>query len=130
MESNSNIQNNITNEANNSSIGNPHEADTSKLITAITDFIPTFFSPNGVLQKENNEKNKPNILEIVVQSEDFFKDHPNSFKIDESKNSFIVNKLTGTARKWGLSLLTDGTLKTLSFEEFRKLLLENFDSRQ
>jgi len=125
--SNSDIQNTIPSKLEDSSFNNLHEADTSKLINAITDFIPTFFSSNGVLQKENYEKNKPNILEILIQSEDFFKEHPNTFKNDESKNSFVINKLSGTARKWGLSLLTDGTLKALTFEEFRKLLLDNFD---
>eukprot|EP00833_Pecoramyces_ruminatium_P006555 jgi/Orpsp1_1/1180587/evm.model.c7180000073989.1 len=71
------------------------------LNTAITDFIPAFFSPGGVLSKENEEKNKLSVLEIIIQSEDFFKEHPDSFKNDESKNSFVINKLTGTARRWG-----------------------------
>jgi len=44
------------------------------------------------------------------------------------KNAFIINKLTGTARRWGLSLLGDGTLKSLTFVQFKQLLLENFDA--
>jgi len=105
-----------------------YNENASKLISAITDFIPAFFSPNGVLQKESDVKNQPSIREIIIHSEDFIKTHPNTFKDDESKNSFVINKLTGTARRWGLSLLTDGTLKKLTFEKFKKLLLENFDS--
>jgi len=101
---------------------------TSRLISAITDFIPAFFSPNGVLLKENEEKNKPNILEAIIQSEEFFKSHPNAYQDDESKSAFVLNKLSGTARRWGLSLLTDGTLKKLPYEHFKKLLLENFDA--
>ena len=103
------------------------ENNTSRLIAAITDFIPAFFSPNGVL-KENENENKPNTLEAIIQSEEFFSSHPNSYQDDETKNAFVINKLRGTARKWGLSLLTDGTLKTLSFKQFKKLLLENFDA--
>jgi len=103
-------------------------ANVTKFISTITDFIPTFFSPNGVLFKENEEKNKPDIFEILIQSESFFEEHPNSFQTDEEKSSFVINKLTGTARKWGLSLIIDGTLKTLKFTEFKKLLMENFDA--
>jgi len=123
MDFNSNKQAISSSEVNNSYL---HDENASKLITAIADFIPAFFSPNGVLQKEN-ESNKLNILEILIQSEDFFKEHPNSFQKDELKSSFVINKLTGTARKWGLSLLTDGTLKNLEFSKFKKLLLDNFD---
>jgi len=104
------------------------DASTSKLISAITEFIPAFFSPNGVLFTENERKNKPNALEAIIQSEDFFKNHPNSYQNDESKIAFVINKLSGVARRWGLSLLTDGTFKkNLEFDKFRKLLLENFD---
>jgi len=100
----------------------------ARLISAITDFIPAYFAPNGVLQKGVDGKNKLRPFEVVIQSEDFFTDHPSSFKDDESKCSFIINRLTGLAKKWGLSLLTDGTLKTISYEEFKRILLENFDS--
>jgi len=115
--------------SNNSTSGsNLSEDNATKLISAITDFIPTFFSSNGILLKENEKKEHPNVWEILIQSEEFFKDHPNTFKDDEYKSSFVINKLRGTARRWGLSLLTDGTLKKLSYEQFKKLLLENFDS--
>eukprot|EP00833_Pecoramyces_ruminatium_P008925 jgi/Orpsp1_1/1182957/evm.model.c7180000083281.1 len=141
MEFNSNFSNNLA-ASNNSANGLSTISDipnnittsntiqnnsASKLITAITDFIPTFFSPGGVLQKENEENNKPSVLETVNQCEDFFKGHPDSFRDDESKNSFVINKLTGTARRWGLSLLSDGTLKTLVYNQFKGLLLKNFD---
>ncbi|OUM57057.1 hypothetical protein PIROE2DRAFT_18070 [Piromyces sp. E2] len=111
----------------NSSIPNNNNT-ASKLLTAITDFLPALFSPGGILLKENEEKNKQGVLEIVIQCEDFFREHPDSFKEDEAKNSFLINKLSGTARRWGLSLLSDGTLRNLQFEEFKKLLLENFDA--
>jgi len=75
----------------------------SKLISAITDFIPAFFSPNGVLLKESENESKPNTLEAIIQSEEFFSSHPNSYQDDETKNAFVINKLSGTARKWGLS---------------------------
>jgi len=123
MDFNSNKQAISSSEVNNSYLHNENE---SKLITASADFIPAFFSPNGVLKKEN-ENNKPNILEILIQSEDFFKEHPNSFQKDELKSSFVINKFTGTARKWGFSLLTDGTLMNLKYSKFKKLLLDNFD---
>ena len=123
------IGENITaNPAENSTKQKFQTNSTSKLISAITDFIPAFFSPNGVLLKENEEKNKPNILEAIIQSEEFFKSHPNAYQDDESKSAFVLNKLSGTARRWGLSLLTDGTLKKLPYEQFKKLLLENFDA--
>jgi len=141
MEFNSDISNNLTVEDDNPNNllinNNPNNLTTnhitqnssaSKLITAITDFIPAFFSPGGILVKENEGKSKPTVLETIIQSEDFFKEHPESFRSDESKNSFVINKLAGTARRWGLSLLGDGTLKSLRFDEFKALLLENFDS--
>jgi len=102
--------------------------DTSKLISTITDLIPAFLSPNGILVKESENQEKPNIVEVLAQSEDFFADHPNSFLTDDNKNSFVINKLRGTARKWGLSLLADGTLKDLDYSDFKELLLKNFDS--
>ncbi|OUM62195.1 hypothetical protein PIROE2DRAFT_11604 [Piromyces sp. E2] len=111
----------------NSSIPNNNNT-ASKLLTAITDFLPALFSPGGILLKENEEKNKQGVLEIVIQCEDFFREHPDFFKEDEAKNSFLINKLSGIARRWGLSLLSDGTLRNLQFEEFKKLLLENFDA--
>jgi len=58
-------------------------------------------------------------LEAIIQSEDFFKNHPNSYQDDESKIAFVINKLSGITRRWGLSLLTDGTLKHLEFDKFR-----------
>jgi len=58
------------------------DLDTSKLITAITEFILTFFSSSGTVVKDNLNKKKPNVFETLVQSENFFKDHPNSFLSD------------------------------------------------
>ena len=102
--------------------------DASKFIEAITEFVPTFFSPGGMLLKESEKKNNGSVLETIIQSENFFADHPNSFLSDETKNTYVINKLGGLAKKWGLSLLVDGTLSTLKYEEFKNLLLENFDS--
>ena len=89
MDFNSNKQAISSSEVNNSYLHNENE---SKLITASADFIPAFFSPNGVLKKEN-ENNKPNILEILIQSEDFFKEHPNSFQKDELVLLLLTNLL-------------------------------------
>jgi len=109
-------------------LGSYKDLDASKLITAITEFIPTFFSSSGTVVKENLNKKKSNVFETLVQSENFFKDHPNSFLSDETKNTYVVNRLNGLAKKWGLSLLVDGTLNTLKYSKFKELLLNNFDS--
>ena len=71
----------------------------SKFIRAITDFFPAFFSPNDVLLKESKNEGKPNTLEAIIQSEEFFSSHPNFYQDDEAKNAFVINKLNGTARK-------------------------------
>ena len=39
-----------------------------RFISTITDFIPEF-SPNGVLLKENEEKSRQDIFEVLIQSE-------------------------------------------------------------
>jgi len=57
----------------------------------------------------------------------FFLHHPKSFEEEVSKSTFLVNKLSGTARKWALSLLVDGTLNSLGYKEFKTLLIKNFD---
>ncbi|KAG4082160.1 hypothetical protein H8356DRAFT_1437952 [Neocallimastix lanati (nom. inval.)] len=61
--------------------------DASKFIEAITEFVPTFFSPGGMLLKESEKKNNGSVLETIIQSENFFADHPNSFLSDETKNT-------------------------------------------
>jgi len=104
----------------------PGSSSVARLISAITDFILAYFVPNRVLLKGIEGKNKLRPLEVVIHSEEFFTDYQSSFKDDESKCLFIINKLTGLAKKWGLSLLTDGILKTIKYEEFKRLL-ENFD---
>ena len=68
--------------------------------------------------KENLNKKKSNVFETLVQSENFFKDHPNSFLSDETKTTYVVNRLNGLAKKWGLSLLVDGTLNTLKYSKY------------
>lgn len=101
------------------------EAEASKLISAITEFIPTFFSPNGVLAR-NEDNTKLNLNELTEQCELFFDEHANSFPNDNFRNAFVISKLYGPAKKWGLSLKADGTLNSLTYEEFKRLLLENF----
>lgn len=44
--------------------------DTNKLITTINEFIPTFFSPNGILE-QNKDKQELSLNEIFGQSELF-----------------------------------------------------------
>jgi len=113
------------------SVPNIETHDTSKLISAITEYIPTFFSPNGVLTHGKEDEYNLNIVEIIGQCELFFHDHPSSFSSDENKCSFIIHKLKGPAKKWGLSLKADGTLLTLGYNTFKNLLIENFgDSDQ
>jgi len=102
--------------------------EATKLINALTDFIPTYLSPSGLLAKEKDKSGKPGIYETVIESENFFLEHPKSFTNDESRIAFIINKLSGSSRKWGISLLVDNTIKNLSYEKFKKLLLENFDT--
>jgi len=100
--------------------------ESSKLISAITEYIPTFFSPNGVLTHEKDTDVNLNILEIIGQCELFFNDHPHTFVTDENKCSYVTHKLYGPAKKWSLSLKADGTLKNIGYETFKELLIENF----
>eukprot|EP00833_Pecoramyces_ruminatium_P012447 jgi/Orpsp1_1/1186479/evm.model.d7180000050916.1 len=125
--------NNIESTSNNNKDNPNNEVnnETSRLITTITEYIPTFFSPNGVLTQEKEEDYNLNIVEIIGQCELFFNDHPSSFTTDENKCSFIIHKLKGPSKKWGLSLKADGTLSTLGYEMFKNLLVENFgDSKE
>jgi len=101
------------------------EAEASKLISVITEFIPTFFSPNGVLAR-NEDNTKLNLNELTEQYELFFDEYANSFPSDDFRNAFVISKLYGPAKKWRLSLKADGTLNSLTYEEFKRLLLENF----
>ena len=113
-------------ESNSDKVQTPSEVESSKLITALTEFIPTFFSANGVLSKDLADNSKLNIRELLEQSESFFQDHPNSFSTDDSKNSFVISKLYGPPKKWGLSLKVDGTLNSLGYKTFKELLINNF----
>jgi len=70
-------------------------SESDKLILAITEYIPTFFSPTGVLTHEKEEDKNLNITEIIGQCELFFNDHPNAFTTDENKCSYIIHKLFG-----------------------------------
>ena len=103
----------------------PKENETSKFISTLTEFIPTFFSSKGVLSKDEDET-LMNINDVLEQSEMFFQEHPNSFPSDIYKNTFVINKLHGVAKKWGLSLKTDNILKSLSYKKFKHLLIKNF----
>eukprot|EP00833_Pecoramyces_ruminatium_P015970 jgi/Orpsp1_1/1190002/evm.model.d7180000076044.2 len=125
--------NNIESTSNNNKENPKNEVnnETSRLITAITEYISSFFSPNGILTQEKVEDYNLNIIEIIGQCELFFNDHPSSFTTDENKCSFIVHKLKGPSKKWGLSLKADRTLLTLGYEMFKNLLVENFgDSKE
>ena len=103
----------------------PKENETSKFISTLTEFIPTFFSSKGVLSKDEDET-LMNINDVLEQSEMFFQEHPNSFPSDIYKNTFVINKLQGVAKKWGLSLKTDNILESLSYKKFKHLLIKNF----
>ena len=100
--------------------------ESSKLISAITEYIPTFFSPNGLLTHEKEDEKNLNLNEILGQCELFFNDHPSSFVSDENKCSYLIHKLYGPSKKWGISLKADGTLKDIGYEKFKELLIENF----
>jgi len=103
----------------------PNDANSAKLITALTEFIPTFFLADGVLFNNEKEDVKLNLSEVIEQCEIYFTEHPSSFIEEESKNKFLITKLFGSAKKWGLSLKADGTLRTLTYE-FKQLLMDNF----
>ena len=61
----------------------------------------------------------------------FLHDHPHSFTSDENKCSFVIYKLHGPPKKWGLSLKAIGTLLSIGYEVFKELLIDNFgDSNQ
>jgi len=79
-----------------------------------------------VLSNNKNEHVKLNLSEVLEQCGIFFTEHPSSFTEDESKSKFQITKLFGSAKKWGLSLKADGTLRTLTYEEFKQLLMDNF----
>ena len=129
---NINIAGTSENNGNNDiSISKNKPDETSKLISTITEYIPTFFSPNGILTQEKENENNLNMIEIISQCELFFHDHPNSFTAEESKCSFLIHKLQGPSKKWGLSLKEEGILQTLGYEKFKELLINNFgDSKE
>ena len=80
---------------------NKKPSESEKLISTITEYIPTFFSPTGLLTHEKQEDTNLNITEIISQCELFFNDHPNTFTSEESKCSYIIHKLYDPAKKWG-----------------------------
>eukprot|EP00833_Pecoramyces_ruminatium_P005613 jgi/Orpsp1_1/1179645/evm.model.c7180000070190.1 len=120
-----NIANSSEN-GNDSTSTNRDSDSTSKLISTITEYIPTFFSPNGILTHEKEDDFGLNIVEIIGQCELFFSDHPNSFTSEENKCSYVIHKLHGPSKKWSLSLKADGTLQTLGYNMFKELLIKNF----
>ena len=112
---------------------NTTPANETKLISTITEFIPTFFAPNGILAENLHAKGNEslNLNELLCQCDKFIIDHPNSFTNDISKISYVTINLKGLAKKWGLSLKSDDILDDLSYEEFKRLLIENFgDSKE
>ena len=52
-----------------------------------------------------------------------FKEHQKFFPTDDFKNTFVINKTYGPAKKWGLSLKNDGTIDNLNYETFKKFII-------
>ena len=63
-----------------------------------------------------------NINDVLEQSVMLFQEHPNSFPSDIDKNTFVINKLHGVAKKWDLSLKTSNILENLRYKKFKHLI--------
>ncbi|KAG4084256.1 hypothetical protein H8356DRAFT_1350377 [Neocallimastix lanati (nom. inval.)] len=94
----------------------PHLKTQYLQISTIINLIPVFFFQNGSLLNENEKNDSRGISQIFTLSETFFKEHSNSFEIDESKNTLVVSKHTGISMKW-----------RLTYTDFNNFLIKNYN---
>jgi len=87
-------------------------------VETITEFILALFAPDDLISQQVNykEKNLFILHETITQCENFFDEHKETFTKDISKCAYLITRLTGTTKKWGLSLKLDGTLDTLTYD--------------